>query len=84
MAIERIAIGTSNPYLASPIKDEKSGSRLIGESLPQLLHDPSAGRMPRDIEMQHTSAIMAYNEKANLWVLSHSACGWQLHILLKS
>jgi len=39
-------------------------SRLIGESLPQLLHDPSAGGMSCDVEMQHASAIMADDEEA--------------------
>jgi len=42
----------------------RSGGGLVGESLPQLLHNPCAGGMPRDIEMQHASAIMTYNEEA--------------------
>jgi hypothetical protein len=50
--------------LAVPIKDEESGGGLVGESLPLLLHNPCAGGMPRDIEMQHASAIMTYNEEA--------------------
>ena len=37
---------------------------MIGESLPQLLNDPSTRGMSRDIEMQHASAIMTYDEEA--------------------
>jgi len=47
-----------------PVEDEKSRSPLIGESLPQLLHDPSTRGMRRDIEMRDTPAIMTDDEKA--------------------
>jgi len=50
--------------LGIPVEDEKSRSRLIGESFPQLLHDPSAGGMWCDVEMQHASAVVADDEKA--------------------
>src|SRR5260370_9312343 len=41
----------------------RSGGGLVGESLPQLFHNPCAGGRPLDIEMHHASAIMTYNDE---------------------
>ena len=50
--------------LGVPIKDEKSRSRLIGESLPQLLNDPTTGGMSCDIEMQDTPPTVMDDKEA--------------------
>jgi hypothetical protein len=42
-----------------PVMDEKSGSRGKRKRLPQLLDDPTAGRMFGDLEMQDSRAIVA-------------------------
>jgi hypothetical protein len=47
------------PVLRIPVMDQKSRSRPKRKCLPQLLDDPTAGRMPRDVEVQDTAAIMA-------------------------
>src|SRR5262252_296472 len=44
--------------------DEKSGSRLEGKRLAQLLDDPTACRMLREVEMQDTPAIVADDKEA--------------------
>jgi hypothetical protein len=52
------------PVFCIPVMDEKSGSRPKRKRLPQLLNDPSAGRMLREVEMQDTPAIMADDKEA--------------------
>jgi hypothetical protein len=49
--------------LGIPIKNEKPRSRLIRERFPQLLDDPKAVGMPRDIEMQNAPASVADDEE---------------------
>src|SRR5260370_4926925 len=56
--------GDLQAILGVPVKNQKSWRQLIGESLPQLLHDPRTGGMWCDIEMEHTSADVADDEKA--------------------
>src|ERR1019366_8147796 len=46
------------------ITDEEWRSRFIGKRFPQLLHNPGARRMARDVEVQDAPAIMANNEEA--------------------
>ena len=46
------------------IEDEKLGCRLVRKRFPQLLHNPGAGRMACDIEVQDASAVMTDNEEA--------------------
>src|SRR5712692_67170 len=79
IAIDRTAIGTSKTILGVPIEDEKSRSRLFGESLPQLLNDPATGGMSRYIEMQHPSAIMTYNEEAIEYAERQRWYGEEIH-----
>ena len=55
--IERQAESPSRT--AHPVMDQKSRSRSKRKRLPQLLNDPAAGRMLRDVEVQDTSAIVA-------------------------
>ena len=43
MAMDRTAIGTSQPYLASRSNMRNRGNHLIGEGLAQLVNDPVAG-----------------------------------------
>src|SRR5437879_9455319 len=62
MAIDRTAMGTSKPYLASRSK-MRSRSRVIGESLPQLLNNPSAGGIPSDIKVQDSPTIVTDDEE---------------------
>ena len=52
------------PILFIPVKDEKPGSQLAGEGLPQLLHDPKSGGRSRGVEVQDPAAIVANNEEA--------------------
>src|SRR5215831_19565175 len=52
------------PVFCVPVMDEKSGSRLERKRLPQLLDDPTACRMLRDVEMQDTPAIVADDKEA--------------------
>src|SRR5215472_10655479 len=52
------------PVFCVPVMDEKSGSRLERKRLPQLLDDPTAGRMLRDVAMQDTQAIVADDKEA--------------------
>ena len=47
------------PVLPIPVMDQKSRSRSKWKRLSQLLDNPTAGRMPRDVEVQDTSAIIA-------------------------
>jgi hypothetical protein len=47
------------PVLRIPVMDQKSRSRPKRKRLPQLLDDPTARRMLRDVEVQDTPAIMA-------------------------
>ena len=44
--------------------DEKSGRRPKRKRLPQLLDDPSAGRMLGDVEMQDTAAMVTDDKEA--------------------
>jgi hypothetical protein len=46
------------------VEDEEPGNSIVRESLAQLLRDPAARRMPRDIAMQDAAAIMADDEEA--------------------
>ena len=47
-----------------PVKDQISASRLKWKCLPQLLDDPSARRMLRDVEVQDTPTIVADDKEA--------------------
>ena len=53
-----------NTILGIPIKDQESTSRLVREGLSQLLDDPKAGGVPRDIKVQDMTAIVSHDEKA--------------------
>jgi hypothetical protein len=44
--------------------DQKSWSRPKRKRLPQLLDDPTARRMLRDVEVQDTPAIVADEQEA--------------------
>src|SRR5664279_2788329 len=46
------------------VEQEKPGRGIVGKSFSQLLHDPGAGGMPRDIEVQDAAAIMTDDEEA--------------------
>jgi hypothetical protein len=51
--------------LGIPIEDKKSRSGLIRSGLAQVLHDPTTGGMPRNIEMYDAPTIVADDEKNN-------------------
>ena len=53
-----------NTILGIPIKDQESTIRLVREGLSQLLDDPKAGGVPRDIKVQDMTAIVSHDEKA--------------------
>jgi len=56
--------GDLQPVFRIPVEDEKSGRRLEGKCFPQLLDDPTARRVLRDIEVQNSPAAMADHKKA--------------------
>jgi len=58
------------PVLRIPVMDQKSRSRPKRKRLPQLLDDPTARRMLRDVEVQDTPAIMADNKET----VEHAEC----------
>ena len=46
------------------IKDEELGGRLIGKSFSQLLCNPGASGMTRNVEVNNLSPVMANNKEA--------------------
>jgi hypothetical protein len=56
--------GDFQPVLGIPIENEEARGRIKRERLPQLLNNPKARGMPRDVAVQNTSAIMADDEEA--------------------
>src|ERR1700676_289876 len=56
--------GNLGPILGIPIEDQELARRIIWERFSQLLNDPIARRVPRDVEMQNAPTIMADDEKA--------------------
>ena len=56
--------GNFQPVFRIVIEDEKPGGGLIGKRFSQLLHNPGAGRMACDIEVQDVPAVMTDNEEA--------------------
>src|SRR5215469_10417084 len=52
------------PVLGIPIENEEARSRIKRERLAQLLNNPKARGMPRDVAVQNTSAIMADDKEA--------------------
>ena len=56
--------GDLQPVFRIPVEDEKSGCRLEWKCFPQLLDDPTARRVLRNVEVQDPPAIMADHEKA--------------------
>jgi hypothetical protein len=50
--------------LAIPVKDQEPGSRFKRKRFPQLLDNPQARRVFRDIEMQNAPPIVADHEQA--------------------
>lgn len=60
--MDRTAIGTSKPYLASRSKIKMRNRGALG--LSQLLNNPHAGGMFGDIKMQNALPIMANDEEA--------------------
>ena len=46
------------------VKDEELGRGLIRIGFTQLLDDPSAGRIPRNIEVQDAATVVADDKKA--------------------
>src|SRR3989440_5879298 len=56
--------GNFQPVFRIPIEDEIPGSRPKWKRLPQLLDDPTARRMLRDVGVQNASTIVADDEEA--------------------
>jgi len=56
--------GDFQPVLGIPIENEEARGRIKRERLSQLLNNPQARGMPRDVAVQNTSAIMADDEEA--------------------
>ena len=59
--------------------DQKSWSRPKRKRLPQLLDDPTARRMLRDVEVQDTPAIVADDEEAVEDTESDRGYGEEVH-----
>jgi hypothetical protein len=85
---DRTATGTSNPYFASRVENEKPGSRLERKRLSQLLDDPRTRRMPGDVEVQNAPPIMV-DEKAikhaesDRWGREEIHCGNRFPVVAK-
>ncbi len=56
--------GNFESILCVVIKDEDLGRGLIREGFAHLLDNPSAGRIPRNIEVQDASTVVADDEEA--------------------
>ena len=67
------------PILCVVVKNEELGRGLIREGFAQLLYDPSARRMPSDIEVQDAATVMADDEKAVEHVESQSRDREEIH-----
>src|SRR5215468_418636 len=52
------------PVLGIPIENEEARSGIKRERLPQLLNNPKARGMPRDVAVQNTPAIVADDKEA--------------------
>jgi hypothetical protein len=61
------------------IKDDEPVSRLIRKSFAQLLDDPTAGRMPRDVEVQDAFPVVADDEEAVEHVVGKRRDGEEVH-----
>ncbi len=61
------------------IKDDEPVSRLIRKSFAQLLDDPTAGRMPRDVEVQDAFPVVAGDEEAVEHVEGKRRDGEEVH-----
>src|ERR1700680_1308467 len=59
--------------LAIPVEDQEPGSRFKWKRFPQLLHDPQARRMLRDIDVENLTMIVTDHEEA---VEHAEAEGW--------
>jgi len=57
------SLGHFDAILGIVVEEEKLGGRFIGEGFSYLLHDPYAGRMTRNIEVQNASSIMPNQEE---------------------
>ena len=56
--------GNFQPVFCVVIKDKEPRSGLIGKRFSQLLDNPTARRMPGNIEMQDAPAVMTDNQEA--------------------
>ena len=61
------------------IKEEELGSGLIGKCVAELLHDPTAGRMPSEVEVQDAPPFMADDEKVIEQVEGDSGNSKEVH-----
>ena len=61
------------------IKGQVLGRRMIRESLAQLLHDPSAGRVPGHVAVQDSPTVVANDEKAIQNTERESGNGEEVH-----
>ena len=71
--------GHLETILCVVVKDDEPVSRLIRKSLAQLLDDPTAGRMPRDIEVQYAFPVVADDEEAVEHVEGKRRDGEEVH-----
>lgn len=71
--------GDLQPILCISIKDEVFRRGLIRKGFAQLLDDPCAGRMLRDVEMEDLATIMAEDEEAVEHAESHGRDGKEVH-----
>src|ERR1035437_440192 len=69
----------SKAILRIVVEYEKSGRGIVGESFSQLLHDPGAGGVASDVEVQDAAAIMADDEEAVQNSKGESGDGEEIH-----
>ena len=72
-------IGHFAAILGVVVEEEKLGGRFIGEGFSYLLHDPYAGRMSSNIEVQNASSIMPNQEEAIQHVERECRHGEEIH-----
>src|SRR6266481_1702737 len=83
--VEQFASATADPALGHAVLPRTLEGGLhsshlhIGERFSQLLDDPGAGRMARNIEMENAPAVMADDEEAVQKAESHGGYGKEVH-----
>jgi len=77
--MDRIECWNFQSILCIVIKDEELGGRLIREGLAQLLGNPGASGMTRNVEVENAPAVMGDDEEAVEKAESDAGYGKEVH-----